>query len=171
MKCNTSKPRDFTLLPLLLVFLFFIIFSIDTSAQGMRMEKGEAASCIIKVNNPGATGKMKNTPSPVKIHEVSPNQYGVFEQVSNIRRSEKVLLELSYPSAKPGEKVVVIVLDGGSLDNGKKVKAMTINDQRKCPFAFSVTENAGLYRLLVRKENDAKVIRLWVGEDITAIKK
>lgn len=172
MKYNILMVRHHIALPFPIIgFLLLLLSPFDLIAQGMRMEKGEPASCVIRINNEKAATKLKTAPLPVKMYEVSPNQVGLFKQVSNIKPLEKISLELSYPSAKVGEKIVVTVLDGGKLDNGKGVKVMNLNQLRKCPFGFSVTENMGLYRLLVRKGNDVKVVQLWVGEKPVTAKK
>ena len=166
MKYNISKAKYCHALPFLIPVIFALI-PLYSIAQGMRMEKGEVATCVIKVNAMEAKGKLQGPAGLVKIHEVSPNRLGLFKQVANIKPSEAVLLEISYPYAKVGEKVVVTVLDGGKLDNGKKVKLMSLDNQRKSAFGFSVSDDAGLYRLLVRKGNDTKIIRLWVGKDLS----
>ena len=144
--------------------LSFIVFPAHLHAQGMRMEKGETATCIIK------TGKVESRSTTGKTYQVEPNVIGLFKQVSNIIPSEQASIEIIYPSAKAGEKVVVIVLDGGKLDNGKGVKEIFLNSLRKCSFNFQVGKDVGIYRLLLRKGNDAKIVQLWVGAELATVR-
>jgi hypothetical protein len=165
MNCNVSWARGIPFPLLLGSLVSFIIIPVCTSAQGMRMEKGEIASCTIKIGS----DKIRSVTG--RTYKVEPNLIGLFNQVSNVRPSEQALIEIMYPSANVGEKVVVIVLDGGKLDNGKGVKAVVLNSMNKCSFGFWVGNDAGLYRLLLRKVNDVKIVQLWVGPELTAARK
>jgi hypothetical protein len=53
-------------------------------------------------------------------------------------------------------------MDGGQLDNGKKVKLSQLNNQKQVSFNFQVSTEAGMYRVTLRKDNDLKVVQLWV---------
>ncbi|HYE56235.1 MAG TPA: hypothetical protein VD996_15405 [Chitinophagaceae bacterium] len=142
-----------------------LLFSICTNAQEARTQKPEEANCVIRINADGGKAKGPSRVTQDKVYNVGFNRRGHFRQVPNIKPSAKVFIELGYPAAKAGEKVVVSVLDGGMLDNGKRVKVLVVSTQRKCPFGFQVSDDLGSYRLLVRKGNDVKVVQLWVGPE------
>jgi len=79
-------------------------------------------------------------------------------------------VEIFYPDGKEGEKVVVSVWDGGLLDNGESVKVVYLDNEKKCVFNFQVTRSLGLFRLLLFKGTDQKVVQFWVGAERKPVK-
>lgn len=109
------------------------------------MVKGERSVCRIGDNNP------------------QPNQIGYFDQVYNIRPSQKLPIEITYPEGRAGENVIVIVADGGLLEGKQLSRVLQLTSQKKINFNFQASGDNGIYRIVVRKGNDIKVVRLWVG--------
>jgi len=152
----------------ILIAIFVAGFLPVLSAQQQAAVKGEMAICRVSLTtgtpNPqtktaGTNGQRK------KAYEVRPRQTGYFDVISNISPEQTVSLEISYPKGRPGEKGVVIVADGGTLAEGKKVQQMQLNDQNNFSFDFKVAKDPGLYRVVVRKGDDLKVVQLWVGPE------
>lgn len=135
--------------------------------QNNRAVDGEIAICTIQVK-PGKTlakGQKKSVPAITESHQVMPDQTGAFDLVPNILPMQKVPLEIAYPQGRSGEKVIIEVLDGGTLENNKKVKVLTLNSQKKISFNFQVARDPGIYRLTLRKGDDIKEVQLWVGPE------
>ena len=152
----------------LLVTIFVTGFLPASFSQQQAAVKGEMAVCraslIMGTVNPqtkaaGASGERK------RAYEVRPRQTGYFDVISNISPEQMVSLQINYPGGRTGEKGVVIVADGGTLAEGKKVQQMQLDDQNNFSFDFRVAKDPGLYRLVVRKGDDLKVVQLWVGAD------
>ena len=59
--------------------------------------------------------------------------------------------------------MVISVEDGGRLDNDKGVKVMQLDREKKITFNFQVTGDPGIFRLLLTKGKDSKVVQFWVG--------
>ncbi|MBE7173358.1 MAG: hypothetical protein INR73_22490 [Williamsia sp.] len=142
------------------------LVSLHTSAQDLIKE--EAATCKITLGNDVKRERIRSKlPAAVqdRTHELKSGQTGFFNRVSHLRPSQTVQIELSYPEGRAGEKVSVMVADGGKLDNGKRVKVVELDKQKKFSFGFQTTENAGIYRIILRKGFDSKVVQLWVGAE------
>lgn len=140
--------------------LFTMIFSLSAKAQEQitsQLEEGKTVTCKIQVNN--------------KTYELSPNEIGYFPRKANIPPLDSVPIEITYPSGRTGEKVLISIIDGGKLDNGKAVKVVTLDNQNKLSFGFKVANYPGLYRVLVKKGNDTNIVQLWVGAEPASVKK
>ena len=129
--------------------IFFILFLPETKAQPV--QKGQAAQCNISVNN--------------KQYSLTPNADGHFQRIANVEKLAVVPIEVYYPDAKPGEKIIISVWDGGTIDNGQMVKVIQLNGQKKCSFTFQVTNQLGLFRISLYKGDDTKTVQLWVGSE------
>lgn len=99
------------------------------------------------------------------------NQAGYFDRVTNIQPLQKVTIQTTYPKGHAGEKVAVIVLDGGTLENNEKAKILQLDRKRGIDFTFQTAGDAGIYRILLRKGNDTKVVQLWVGPEPLPVKR
>ena len=147
MKPVLLSRKAITFFILLLLLLLFL--SLSSRAQGLMGSSKEVAFCVIKAGE--------------KTHQLTSNYAGYFDRISSLPPLSSVLIELTYPSAQGGEKVAVSVEDGGILEGGEQVKALTLDKAKKASFRFQLASPPGLYRLLLRKGPDTKIIQFWVG--------
>ncbi len=174
-----SNPFTRKEVPLLLFFTAWgLLLPFKTLGQEKRSEWGEQAICRFKLTNKAladnarraqapseSAGTARTRSTPNKYVQVEPNQAGFFDRVSNIRPGAVIPITVLYPQGRKGEKVVVLVQDGGSLEKEKKVEELTLDSRREISFRFRATSSPGLFRIMLRKGNDEKVINLWVGEE------
>jgi hypothetical protein len=71
-------------------------------------------------------------------YEVSPNHAGAFDRISNVQPLATIPIEVTYPAGKVGQSVLIEVLDGGVLDNGKQVEIVRVDFTRRLSFHFQV---------------------------------
>lgn len=160
------KTNQRTLTPFIVLYILANLSAFHAMAQSP-MVKEQTAICKIKVGGSPQT-KLNGLTSPAvqdKTYERKVSETGFFDRVSHIQPMQTVQIELSYPEGKAGEKVSIMVADGGTLDNGKKVKVAQLDKQSKFSFGFQAAQNAGIYRIIVRKGFDSKVVQLWVGAE------
>jgi RHS repeat-associated protein len=116
----------------------------QTQLQG----KGEPAVCNVKVND--------------KTVELKLNNDGSFQRLSNLTRNAVIPVEIIYPAGTEGERVVASVLDGGRIDGTEVIKIITLTRENKCAFVLNLNDNLGLFRVLLVKGDDQKVVQVWV---------
>jgi hypothetical protein len=155
MTHTSPYPKQFRCFLLPLCFFVNISFcSNSVCAQGGQSsapEKEEEAWCKVKVNN--------------NEYILKANKEGFFPQVSNFQPSTVVPIIVTYPQGIPGEKIILSAEDGGSFDNKKKAMTYFLNAEKNFVFNFHFTQNDGVFEIILRKGQDAKVIQLWVGEE------
>jgi hypothetical protein len=174
---KNTLPKDYSsffyLLAILLLLLLLVI-SAESKAQARQVLGSSKAVCLVKVagTTKENTGK-ENTGKTAEIrsYRLEPNQLGNFNRVANIAPLEKVPVEMYYPDGKPGEEIVILVQDGGMLDNGNRLKVGKLDNERKLSFGFQVTDHPGLHRVMLRRGLDSKVVPLWVGPEPAPVKK
>ncbi|MGB8194258.1 MAG: hypothetical protein WCF67_20165 [Chitinophagaceae bacterium] len=176
MKCIVSQAARNILLPVLFPLCMFL--SLPSAGQSARSFKGEAAFCEIvvtgKVVAPGTASKGDGISPPVlqsRTYKPLLNQMGHFDQVSNLAPQQKVPVSIGYPNGRPGEKIAIVVLDGGVIDDNEKAKIVELDRRKRILFNFQPATDEGLYRVAIRKGNDIKVVQLWVGAEITPVKR
>ncbi|WP_172623228.1 RHS repeat protein [Flavisolibacter ginsenosidimutans] len=98
-----------------------------------------------------------------KSYQLKPTDGGYFQRLDGVQPNSVLPIEVAYPDAKAGEKVVAQVLDGGKLDEGVFVKAISLDADKKCVFNFTTTDQLGLFRVLLTNGFDEKVIQVWVN--------
>ncbi|QMU30143.1 hypothetical protein [Adhaeribacter radiodurans] len=180
MKNRKLVPNSLHL-PLIYITAIILLLSYTGQSQDLHsiddfeVQSGEKAFCEIKISNPSLTGNAKSNSGVKKAqqnktkqvdskkYQLQANEFGLFDQVSGIQPKQKVPVQLNYPAGRVGEKVAIIMLDGGTLDNGKKVKVTQLDTQKKMTFELQVTSDPGLYRVLLKKGSDTKTVQLWVG--------
>lgn len=145
--------------------LFTVIFYNQLSAQG-ECNKEPATASIQRENKDLKPGE-KNKPG--KQHQLKTNSLGYFNKVSNIEPLEKLGIEIFYPKGSSGEQVVVSVEDGGIID-GKRIKVLQLDHDKKATFTFQAGGDPGIYKLLISKGSDCKMLQLWVGPDADVVK-
>jgi len=133
----------------LLTFACLLFMGTASSAQTPRACDGERATCKIKVND--------------KIYEPPLNQVEYFARITHLEPSATLLIEVNYPDGSVGEKIVVSAEDGGKFDNNKIVEVKQLDDAKNISFEFQVGNSEGLYRVNLRKGDDRKVVRIYVG--------
>lgn len=160
-----------TMLSTMTGFLLSFALPAGLSAQNYREANPESATCQVSFTSKGTesssvTSKGAGKPKEVhKTHKPALNRIGYFNQISNVEPQQKVLIEVAYPNAKAGDKVAIAVADGGTLENNQKASVLQLNSQKKLSFNFFADTDLGIYRIMLRKGNDTKVVQLWVGDD------
>jgi hypothetical protein len=125
---------------------------------------GEPVTCHIKRIHANTTNTTAIKYEKGLSYQLKANSIGYFSRVSNLLPNEKVAIELVYPLSNSGEKIVISVEDGGSIE-GKKIQVMHLDTQKKIAFDFNLGTDPGIYRLRITKGKDSKVIQLWVGRE------
>lgn len=98
--------------------------------------------------------------------EVAPNQIGNFQRVF-VAPGAQVPIRVNYPEAEAGEVVNIEAEDGGLIAESKSVGHVAKLDAEKTlPFHFTVTEEPGIHRVVLRKGADVKTLDLWVGPEL-----
>jgi len=94
----------------------------------------------------------------------SPNSLGLFPRVV-IGLEETVQVAVDYPEGTPGDPVTLQSEDGGSLDGKNIVMQSQLDDNRQVRFAFTSTQEGGIYRVTLRKGFDEKRLEFWGGTE------
>ncbi len=139
------------------VLLFSALFFLLAPAKVWGQKKEEkTVVCKLKIND--------------KPHELKPNAGGFYQRVSGAKTWSSVPFEIAYPAGKPGEPVVLTVLDGGRINGNKVVEVVKLNNDLKCVFSLKLNNNLGLFRVLAVKGLDEKVAQIWVGPEPATVK-
>ncbi len=93
----------------------------STKAQNYPTEISKTISCKLTVND--------------KSYDLKPNEAGYFQRIDGVKQNAVLPIEVVYPDAKAGEKIIVQVLDGGKIDGVAFVKAISLNGGKN---AFSI---------------------------------
>jgi len=94
----------------------------------------------------------------------SPNALGLFPRVP-IGLEETVQVAVDYPEGAPGDPVTVQSEDGGSLEENQTVIQSRLDDNRQVRFAFTSTQEGGIYHVTLRKGFDEKHLEFWGGPE------
>jgi hypothetical protein len=145
------------------LLLLLLPFCLSAFSQAEPSIKGDKASIRLGLNEKNYhVPKNKLAPQEVKM-ELNP--LGISNRIANIRPQGKIPIEVVYPDGNTGEKIVVIVLDGGNLDNGKNMKVVPLDTQKRARFIFTTSSSNGMHRVMLKKDLDTKIIQLWVGAE------
>ncbi len=98
-------------------------------------------------------------------YELTPNQLKMFPRIAGIQPGQKLPVSISYPKGVEGEPVVVEAQDGGLFENDKKVQIDRLDHAKNLAFAFTAGHQAGVYRVVLRKGADQKMLDFWVGPE------
>jgi hypothetical protein len=90
----------------------------------------------------------------------SPNQQGHFGMIF-VPPSARATIAISYPDAKSGERVTFQAMDGGVIEGA--AHEAKLDSARAATATLATTEYPGLFRVLVQKGIDRKVVQIWVG--------
>lgn len=96
-----------------------------------------------------------------------PNALGLFPRVS-IAQEETVQVAVNYPDGVAGDLVTVQAEDGGSINGGPPVAQMRLDEAGDLRFAFSSTQEGGIYRVTLRNGFDEKRLEFWGGPEPVA---
>lgn len=102
-------------------------------------------------------------------HKLSPNEVGDFQRVT-VGPRQTIPVRVEYPEGRPGQAVVVQVMDGGTMVAPGRPEGIDHDmvrllklDERKCAeMAFRVTDNGGMHRVVLTNGADRKVLDFWV---------
>jgi hypothetical protein len=95
---------------------------------------------------------------------LEPNVLGNYPR-TYVAANAHLPIEIAYPDAEPGEVVGLEVEDGGKLDNQKIGQAVKIGEDRQLRFGFQVNDEVGIYRVVLRRGGDQKMLEFWVGPE------
>jgi hypothetical protein len=95
---------------------------------------------------------------------MTPNEIGHFPRVY-IKPSQEVPVELTFPEGRKDDPVAVQLEDGGGLDGRLAAKVYKLDDLGKVAFKFRASAEEGVYRVVVRKDADVRVLDFWVGTE------
>ena len=91
---------------------------------------------------------------------LSPNQVGSFPEIA-VRGQSPISIQVIYPAGLANEKVSLTALEGGNLGNGLATQDVTLDSLETATFTFATGGGRGLYRVLVRKGTDQKMLEFW----------
>lgn len=104
-------------------------------------------------------------PLPVGI-----NQFGYFPRLY-VAPDTVIPVNIQYPDAKAGEKVVAEAGDGGRFANGQSTTLMTLDPTGSASFSFRVSGLPGTHRVALFKGRDLKAFDFWVGPENAFVKR
>ena len=93
-----------------------------------------------------------------------PNSLGMFPRVQ-VDISAKIPVHLLYPEAEVGETVVLQMLDGGTLDNGKISKVVQLDANKTVDFAAIISVQEGVHRVALTRGGERQELEFWAGEE------
>lgn len=93
------------------------------------------------------------------------NAVGAYRRI-NVRPKEKTSVELVFPGGREGDVVIVSAMDGGRVNGKSGGNKLALDKTGRVGFNFEVNEERGIYRLLVRRGQDSKVVEFWAGEPL-----
>ena len=94
----------------------------------------------------------------------------VFVPRVNTAVGARPVVRVKFRDGEPGEPVVVQVEDGGALENHALTQLARLDEQRQIQFAFQMTQNPGLFRVVVRKGGEAQTLEFWAGPPLPVAK-
>jgi hypothetical protein len=98
-------------------------------------------------------------------YKLKPNELGVMPRVV-VPSNGVAEVTMSYEGGKEGEKAVVQVQDGGTiLESGSAGHLVELDKEGKVHFKFQVTEQLGIYRVVVRRGSLVTQLDFWVGTE------
>ncbi|MES2995704.1 MAG: hypothetical protein V4733_02740 [Verrucomicrobiota bacterium] len=97
-------------------------------------------------------------------HRLVPNQLGEFQRVY-VETGGSVDVTVRYPAAKPGDKIIAAMQDGGTL-NGKGIaEQFTVDSSGNIAFSAETRDEGGIHRVLLTKGADRKTLDIWGGAE------
>jgi YD repeat-containing protein len=148
----TNRKKLSVFPPRLLFITALTILSSIVNAQTQRAIDGELATCKVTWDD--------------KVFQSKLNQIGCFDLPPAFPSDAVVFIEINYPNANIGDRVILSVQDGGQLDNGKDVKVQKIDNNKNLIFSFHLYDE-GLHRVILRKGNDSKTVQLWGKNNVS----
>jgi len=98
-----------------------------------------------------------------KNYTLVPNQIGIFPRVY-VQPEETILVTVAYLGVASGAGVLVQAEDGGQIvETGSVAHHGRLNKQGQISFTFRVTNQLGVYRVVLRQGEDIKQLDFWVG--------
>jgi len=101
------------------------------------------------------------------IYRVTPNDSGYFGQI-DVAADQKLKVKVYMPDGQPGDNYIVQLEDGGKL-LGQKLPAATsvvVDDAKQIAFNYQVSNQPGIYRVVLRSGGNVKVLNFWVGPEL-----
>ena len=131
------------------VILFFSLFFVNAKSQQVAVLNTAAVTCKINIAD--------------KQYSLKPNNIGYFNRISGIKPLQVIPVEIKYPQGKPGDKIIIAVEDGGSLNDGKAVDVLQLDSNKKISFSFQAGKYSGIYHIRIKSGHDSKFVRFWVN--------
>lgn len=98
-------------------------------------------------------------------HSLRPNQVGSFGRIL-IGPKAKADIQVAYAKGQAGEVVLVQPMDGGRVGDKLGGLKLELDKQGMLRFQFEANEERGIYRVLLRKQTDLKLVEFWVGDPL-----
>ncbi|MCG3146571.1 MAG: hypothetical protein PCFJNLEI_00002 [Verrucomicrobiae bacterium] len=93
------------------------------------------------------------------------NEHGVFNEI-RIQPNQPVAVAVAFGAGEAGQRVVAMVEDGGTLQDGQRVLPMELDAHRTVAFQFNTGDNRGIYRIRLRRGTETKLVQFWAGEPL-----
>lgn len=133
----------------------FIAINLTAYAQGDAGSGNRQVICKMQVNG--------------KKLALKANAGGYFQRIAGIEPGSTVPIELAYPDGKEGEKIVLAVLDGGRVNGDKVVDVVKLDRDQNLSFQLHLTNNTGLFRVLITRGREEKVVQVWAGAEMPSV--
>jgi hypothetical protein len=96
---------------------------------------------------------------------LSANQAGAFQRVY-VDRNEAIRVAVQFPDTKPGERIAITVLDGGTLPNGDVSGLATVDGSGRVQTVFTASQWKGTHRISFQKSGAPQLVAdFWAGEE------
>ena len=141
------KPTKLFILATLLLALAAFSTSVFSQSAGISGER-----CYARIKR------------ATQVLTLNPNQVGSFPTLDV--RPTPIAIQVIYPAGQANEKVTLSAMEGGTLGNGLAVQEVTLDTLKTATFSFTTGSGRGLYRVLVCKGIDCKILEFWVGEKL-----
>jgi hypothetical protein len=101
------------------------------------------------------------------VYRLVPNDNGYFGQI-DIPAKQKMNVQVYEPNGQAGDNYIVQVEDGGSLlgQRFQGAQAAPLNDAQELNFQYQVSNQPGIYRVVLRSGGDVSVLNFWVGPEL-----
>lgn len=112
-------------------------------------------------SHPSADAPQGKASIAIGERKVMPPNYGGHYQRVALAPRQEVSIQLSWPEDKVSEGVFVHAIQGGTID-GEHGKGFPLDTNRSVRFAFTPTNESGLFQVLVRRGTAEEVLNFWV---------
>jgi hypothetical protein len=84
-----------------------------------------------------------------------------------VETKQPVAARLVFPQGRPGDRVRVELLDGGSLSNGTPGQLLTLGDDKALKLEAKISDNDGIHRVRLTTDTVTLILNFWAGAENT----